>query len=114
MLAVRLLLTALFVTSALPWLASAVAASSQVVPPAHIPTGEQVLSFPTRPVVDPQRALEEGKQALLIGDYPTAIVRFTSILDLRGDAPETADARFYLGETLFLSGDFAGAIDEFL
>ena len=108
------LLAALFLTDALPWSTPAVAASAQAAPLAHKTAGERVLLFPTGPVVDPGSALEEGKEALIIGDYPTAIVRFTSILDLRGDAAETADARFYLGKTLFLAGDYARATDAFL
>lgn len=84
------------------------------VPAQRAVAGERIFSLPAGPLVDPQKALDEGEQALLMGDYKTAIAKFFSIVELRSDAPQVAEARFNLAIALFFEGDYQDAAEAFV
>ncbi len=94
--------------------AAAGASLGQPVPAQRALAGERIFSLPAGPLIDPQKALDEGEQALQLGDYKTAMAKFYGIVELRSDAPQAAEARFNLAIALFFEGDYQDAAEAFL
>src|SRR3990172_4298488 len=69
---------------------------------------------PRKPSIDPKVALAEGQEFQRIGDYEKAAARYRSIIELRSDAPQVAEARYYLAVVTYLLKDYAGAAQAFV
>ncbi|MBI1686517.1 tol-pal system protein YbgF [Caulobacter hibisci] len=80
--------------------AAATAAAAQIPPP------------PPPPPADPATAFKQARQLLLDGDYAGAEGAFNSFVSAYPDDAKAPEARYWLGETLFVReayGDAAGA-----
>ena len=67
---------------------------------------------PPAPPADPAVAFKQARQFLLDGDYSNAEAAFSAYVANYPDTPRTPEARYWLGETLFVReayGDAAGA-----
>jgi len=67
---------------------------------------------PPAPPADPAEAFKAARQLLLGGDYANAGTAFETFVTNYPDSPRTPEARYWLGETLFVReayGDAAGA-----
>ena len=67
---------------------------------------------PPAPPADPAVAFKQARQFLLDGDYANAEAAFSAYVANYPDTPRTPEARYWLGETLFVReayGDAAGA-----
>jgi tol-pal system protein YbgF len=83
--------------------AAAAAAAAPVAP--EVPP-------PPAPPADPAEAFKAARQLLLDGDYANAGSAFETFVTNYPDNPRTPEARYWLGETLFVReayGDAAGA-----
>ncbi len=60
-------------------------------------------------------AFQRAKQLLLDGQFPAASAAFHDYVDQYGDtAPNGPEARYWLGETLFISGSYADAAAAYI
>jgi tol-pal system protein YbgF len=60
-------------------------------------------------------AFQRAKQLLLDGQFPAASAAFQDYVDQYGEiAANGAEARFWLGETLFIRGDYADAASAYI
>lgn len=60
-------------------------------------------------------AFQRAKQLLLDGQFPAASAAFQDYVDQYGDtAPNGPEARYWLGETLFISGSYADAAAAYI
>lgn len=55
-----------------------------------------------------------AKRILLAGDYPGAAAAFQTFVETYPDAPETAEARYWLGEALFVQDEHADAATAYI
>ncbi|ALL14553.1 tol-pal system protein YbgF [Caulobacter henricii] len=84
---------------------AAAAQAAQVAQTAEVPP-------PPAPPADPALAFKQARQFLLDGDYPSAETAFAAFVTNYPDTPRTPEARYWLGETLFVReayGDAAGS-----
>ena len=80
-------------------------AAVQTAPAAETPA-------PPAPPADPAAAFKQARQFLLDGDYTNAEAAFSAYVANYADTPRAPEARYWLGETLFVReayGDAAGA-----
>ena len=58
---------------------------------------------------DPALAFKRAKQLLLDGQYGPASTAFQDFVDTYGDSPNAPEARYWLGETLYIRGLYGDA-----
>ena len=58
---------------------------------------------------DPSLAFKRAKQLLLDGQYGAASTAFQDFVDTYGDSPNAPEARYWLGETLYIRGLYGDA-----
>ena len=58
---------------------------------------------------DPKVAYADAHKLMMDGDYPAASAAFQDYLDHYGKDANAPEARYWLGETKFAQGDYAGA-----
>ncbi len=109
-------------------LASAAQAASQAAKPAPevatpakapvaVPKPQAAVKAPTAANATGERtaAFQRAKQLLLDGQFPAASAAFQDYVDQYGDtAPNGPEARYWLGETLFIRGSYADAASAYI
>ncbi len=109
-------------------LASAAQAASQAAKPAPevatpakapvaVPKPQAALKAPAAVNAAGERtaAFQRAKQLLLDGQFPAASAAFQDYVDQYGDtAPNGPEARYWLGETLFIRGSYADAASAYI
>ncbi len=109
-------------------LASAAQAASQAAKPAPevatpakapvaAPKPQAAVKAPTAANATGERtaAFQRAKQLLLDGQFPAASAAFQDYVDQYGDtAPNGPEARYWLGETLFIRGSYADAASAYI
>lgn len=66
------------------------------------------------PEVSPDVAYRRAKQLLLEGQYTPASQAFQSFVDTYGDSPRAPEARYWLGETLYIRGLYPDAAAAYI
>ncbi|MDI1364210.1 MAG: tol-pal system protein YbgF [bacterium] len=69
---------------------------------------------PTAPPADPSAAFTSARQMLLDGDYAKAEVAFSAFVADYPDSPKTPEARYWLGETLFVREAYGDAASAYI
>ena len=111
-------------------LASAAQATSQAAKPAPetaspakapapvaVPKPQAAVKAPAavNAVGERTAAFQRAKQLLLDGQFPAASAAFQDYVDQYGDtAPNGPEARYWLGETLFIRGSYADAASAYI
>ncbi len=109
-------------------LASAAQAANQAAKPAPevatpakapvaVPKPQAAVKAPTAANATGERtaAFQRAKQLLLDGQFPAASAAFQDYVDQYGDtAPNGPEARYWLGETLFIRGSYADAASAYI
>jgi tol-pal system protein YbgF len=81
--------------------------AAEAAPPAEAPG-------PPPPGEDPKAAYAHARQLMMDGDYAAASAAFQDYVDHYGDAPNIAEARYWLGETKYAQEDYQGAAVAYL
>ncbi len=63
---------------------------------------------------DPEAAFARARQFMLNGDYDAAYVAFDEFVKRHGDSPRGGEGRYWLGKTLSVRGDHAGAAGAYI
>ena len=94
------------------------AASATKAPaPVAVPKPQAAVKAPTGANAAGERtaAFQRAKQLLLDGQFPAASAAFQDYVDQYGDtAPNGPEARYWLGETLFIRGSYADAASAYI
>jgi tol-pal system protein YbgF len=64
--------------------------------------------------VSADQAFKRARQLLLEGQYPAASEAFQSFVDTYGDSPRGPEARYWLGETLYIRGLYPDAAAAYI
>jgi tol-pal system protein YbgF len=83
---------------------------------AHAPPPQKAAPTPPAPedVAQANDAFRHAKQLLLQGQYPAASDAFQRFVDQYGDTPNGAEARYWLGETLYIRGLYPDAATAYI
>lgn len=60
-----------------------------------------------------QQIIDTAIRDYLDGDFPAAIAHFRTFLATHPDGPESSEARYWLGESLYSQRDYADALVQF-
>lgn len=63
---------------------------------------------------DPEAAFTSARQLMLNGDYDAAYVAFDTFVKRHGDSARGPEGRYWLGKTLSVRGDHAGAAGAYI
>jgi tol-pal system protein YbgF len=63
---------------------------------------------------DPDAEFQRARQLMLDGDYDAAEVAFDDFVKRHGDSPKGPEARYWLGKTKSVRGDYAAAAGAFI
>jgi tol-pal system protein YbgF len=94
-----------------------VAAPAKAPAPVALPKPQAAVKSPTAASSAGERtaAFQRAKQLLLDGQFPAASTAFQDYVDQYGDtAPNGPEARYWLGETLFIRGSYADAAAAYI
>ena len=86
---------------------AAAAAAATAPPPAAADSGPP-------PAADADGAFKHAKQLLLDGQYAPASDALQSFVDTYGDTPNGPEARYWLGETLYIRGLYSDAATAYI
>ena len=93
------------------------AAPAKVPAPVAVPKPQAAVKAPAAANAAGERtaAFQRAKQLLLDGQFPAASAAFQDYVDQYGDtAPNGPEARYWLGETLFIRGSYADAASAYI
>jgi len=93
------------------------AAPTKAPAPVAVPKPQAAVKAPTAANAAGERtaAFQRAKQLLLDGQFPAASAAFQDYVDQYGDtAPNGPEARYWLGETLFIRGSYADAATAYI
>lgn len=93
------------------------AAPAKVPAPVAVPKPQAAVKAPAAATAAGERtaAFQRAKQLLLDGQFPAASAAFQDYVDQYGDtAPNGPEARYWLGETLFIRGSYAEAASAYI
>ncbi|MCX8498186.1 MAG: tol-pal system protein YbgF [Caulobacteraceae bacterium] len=92
-------------------------APAKVAAPVAAPKPQAAVKAPVAATAIGERtaAFQRAKQLLLDGQFPAASAAFQDYVDQYGDtAPNGPEARYWLGETLFIRGSYADAAAAYI
>jgi tol-pal system protein YbgF len=89
--------------------ASLAAAPPAPSPADAAPSPPEAQASPAPGGGDPKVAYADAHKLMMDGDYPAASAAFQDYLDHYGKDANAPEARYWLGETKFAQGDYAGA-----
>lgn len=93
------------------------AAPAKAPAPVAVPKRQAAVKAPAAAAAIGERtaAFQRAKQLLLDGQFPAASAAFQDYVDQYGDtAPNGPEARYWLGETLFVRGSYAEAATAYI
>lgn len=93
------------------------AAPAKAPAPVAVPKPQAAVKAPAAAAAIGERtaAFQRAKQLLLDGQFPAASAAFQDYVDQYGDtAPNGPEARYWLGETLFVRGSYAEAATAYI
>lgn len=92
------------------------AAPAKAPAPVAVPKPQAAVKAPAAAAIGERTAaFQRAKQLLLDGQFPAASAAFQDYVDQYGDtAPNGPEARYWLGETLFVRGSYAEAATAYI
>ena len=96
--------------------AAAAAAAAPALAEGAAPTGSGPAATPAPPpsTADAADAFKHANQLLREGDYVAASNAFSGFVETYGDTPYGPEARYWLGETLYVRGQYADAAAAYI
>ena len=86
-----------------------VAAQAAAPPPAAEQAPSEAQASPAPGGGDPTVAYASARKLMMDGDYPAAAAAYQDYVDHYPKATNASEARYWLGETKYAQGDYAGA-----
>ena len=93
---------------------TAAAAAAGPAPAGPSPNAGQLPGPPPPPTGDSAEAFQRAKQLLLQGQYAAASGAFQNFVETYGDTPDGPEARYWLGDTLYIRGLYADAATSYI